>query len=73
MRDVLGSDVGAIRIAFPKVPVKNSQGVTGSSDDANVVTQGVGELSVGATIHALRGIKGTSIIHADQQVLGGAL
>ena len=72
-RDVLGSDVGAIRIGFAKVPVKNGQ-ETGSPDDsANVVTQGVGELSVGATIHALRGIKGASTIPVDQQVLGGAV
>lgn len=73
-RDVLGSDVGAIRIGFAKVPVKNGQEGTGSPDDnANVVTQGVGDLSVGATIHALRGIKGASTIPVDQQVLGGAV
>jgi protein JSN1 len=73
-RDVLGSDVGAIRIGFAKVPVKNGQeGGTGSPEDANVVTQGVGDLSVGATIHALRGIKGASTIPVDQQVLGGAV
>lgn len=73
-RDVLGSDVGAIRIGFAKVPVKNGQEGTGSPDDnANAVTQGVGDLSVGATIHALRGIKGASTIPVDQQVLGGAV
>ena len=73
-RDVLGSDVGAIRIGFAKVPVKNGQEGTGSPDDnANVVTQGVGDLSVGATIHALRGIKGASTIPVDQQVLSGAV
>ncbi|KAH0830523.1 hypothetical protein J3R83DRAFT_1975 [Lanmaoa asiatica] len=56
-RDVLGSDVGAIRIGFAKVPVKN----------------GIGDLSVGATIHALRSVKGASTIPADQQVLGGTV
>ncbi|KAF8163009.1 hypothetical protein B0H34DRAFT_787453 [Crassisporium funariophilum] len=73
-RDVLGSDVGAIRIGFAKVPVKNGQEGTGSPEEnANVVAQGVGDLSVGATIHALRGIKGASTIPVDQQVLGGAV
>lgn len=32
---------------------------------------GIGDLSVGATIHALRSVKGASTIPADQQVLGG--
>lgn len=35
--------------------------------------QGVGDLSVGATIHALRSVKGASTVPADQQVLGGAV
>lgn len=35
------------------------------------IAQGVGDLSVGATIHALRTVKGASTIPADQQVLGG--
>ncbi|PPR01218.1 hypothetical protein CVT24_006045 [Panaeolus cyanescens] len=73
-RDVLGSDVGAIRIGFAKVPVKNGQETNGNGEEnVNVVPQGVGEMSVGATIHALRGIKGASTIPADQQVLGGAV
>ncbi|KAF8168733.1 hypothetical protein BJ912DRAFT_1067584, partial [Pholiota molesta] len=74
-RDVLGSDVGAIRIGFAKVPVKNGQEGTGSPDEnsTSVVAQGVGDLSVGATIHALRSIKGASTIPAEQQVLGGAV
>ncbi|KAG6813626.1 hypothetical protein H0H92_009243 [Tricholoma furcatifolium] len=73
-RDVLGSDVGAIRIGFAKVPVKNGQeGAGGPEENANVVVQGVGNLSVGATIHALRSVKGASTIPADQQVLGGAV
>ena len=71
-RDVLGSDVGAIRIGFAKVPVKNGQeGVPEENSHVNV--QGVGELSVGATIQALRTVKGASTIPADQQVLGGAV
>ena len=70
----MGSDVGAIRIGFAKVPVKNGQdGGTGSEENANVVVQGVGDLSVGATIHALRAVKGASTVPADQQVLGGAV
>lgn len=72
-RDVLGSDVGAIRIGFAKVPVKNGQDGTGAEENANVVVQGVGDLSVGATIHALRAVKGASTVPADQQVLGGAV
>ncbi|KXN87751.1 Pumilio domain-containing protein C56F2.08c [Leucoagaricus sp. SymC.cos] len=73
-RDVLGSDVGAIRIGFAKVPVKNGQeGAGGPEESSSVVVQGVGDLSVGATIHALRNVKGASTIPADQQVLGGAV
>lgn len=73
-RDVLGSDVGAIRIGFAKVPVKNGQDGSGGQDEgANVNVQGVGDLSVGATIHALRNIKGASTIPVDQQVLSGSL
>ncbi|KAJ8475417.1 hypothetical protein ONZ51_g6577 [Trametes cubensis] len=73
-RDVLGSDVGAIRIGFAKVPVKNGQDGSGGQDEGtNVNVQGVGDLSVGATIHALRNIKGASTIAVDQQVLSGSL
>ncbi|KAH6918888.1 pumilio/RRM domain-containing protein [Coprinopsis sp. MPI-PUGE-AT-0042] len=72
-RDVLGSDVGAIRIGFAKVPTKNGNDGSANDDNANVAVQGVGDLSVGATIHALRGIKGASTIPSDQQVLGGAV
>ncbi|KAH7916035.1 hypothetical protein BJ138DRAFT_1053629 [Hygrophoropsis aurantiaca] len=71
-RDVLGSDVGAIRIGFAKVPVKNGQeGNNGPDESPSVTVQGIGDLSVGATIHALRSVKGASTIPADQQVLGG--
>jgi protein JSN1 len=35
--------------------------------------QGVGDLTVGATIHALRSVKGASTIPPDQQVLGGSI
>jgi protein JSN1 len=72
-RDVLGSDVGAIRIGFAKVPTKNGNDGSANDDNANIAVQGVGDLSVGATIHALRGIKGASTIPSDQQVLGGAV
>lgn len=73
-RDVLGSDVGAIRIGFAKVPVKNGQEGSGAPDDSpSVAVQGIGDLSVGATIHALRSVKGASTIPADQQVLGGTV
>ncbi|KAI0062381.1 hypothetical protein BV25DRAFT_680875 [Artomyces pyxidatus] len=72
-RDVLGSDVGAIRIGFAKVPVKNGQeGATGE-EAPSLNVQGVGDLSVGATIHALRSVKGASTIPVDQQVLGGTV
>lgn len=71
-RDVLGSDVGAIRIGFAKVPVKNGQdSVPGQEEAPSFNVQGVGDLSVGATIHALRSVKGASTIPVDQQVLGG--
>ncbi|KDQ59430.1 hypothetical protein JAAARDRAFT_620822 [Jaapia argillacea MUCL 33604] len=73
-RDVLGSDVGAIRIGFAKVPVKNGQdGAGGQEEAASLNVQGVGDMSVGATIHALRGVKGAATIPADQQVLSGTL
>lgn len=73
-RDVLGSDVGAIRIGFAKVPVKNGQEGSGAPDESpSVAVQGAGDLSVGATIHALRSVKGASTIPADQQVLGGQI
>ena len=73
-RDMLGSDVGAIRIGFAKVPVKNGQDANGGQDEAaSVSVQGVGDLSVGATIHALRNIKGASTIPVDQQVLSASL
>jgi len=73
-RDVLGSDVGAIRIGFAKVPVKNGQeGTSGPEESSSIVVQGAGDLSVGATIHALRNVKGASTIPADQQVLGGTI
>ena len=54
------------------MPVKNGQ--EGNQDESvtpNV--QGVGDLSVGATIHALRSVKGASTIPVDQQVLSGAV
>ncbi len=72
-RDVLGSDVGAIRIGFAKVPVKNGQEGGGPDDNGCVTVQGVGDLSVNATIQALRMVKGASTIPADQQVLSGAV
>ncbi|KAF8634349.1 hypothetical protein AX15_000961 [Amanita polypyramis BW_CC] len=72
-RDVLGSDVGAVRIGFAKVPVKSGQDVGVGLDENSNVPQGVGDLSVGATIHALRTVKGASTLPADQQVLGGAV
>ncbi|KAF5376546.1 hypothetical protein D9757_008311 [Collybiopsis confluens] len=72
-RDVLGSDVGAIRIGFAKVPVKNGQEGTGTDETNPGPVQGVGDLSVGATIHALRAVKGASTIPAEQQVLSGAV
>lgn len=72
-RDVLGSDVGAIRIGFAKVPVKNGSEGAAENEPTTVNVQGVGDLSVGATIHALRNVKGASTIPADQQVLNGTL
>ena len=72
-RDVLGSDVGAIRIGFAKVPTKGNPEGPATETEIPVNVQGVGDLSVGATIHALRGIKGASTIPVDQQVLSGSL
>jgi protein JSN1 len=72
-RDILGSDVGAIRIGFAKVPVKNGQETANGEEAPNPVAVGVGELSVGATIHALRSVKGATTIPAEQQVLGGGV
>ena len=70
-RDVLGSDVGAIRIGFAKVPVKGGQEGAVQDENAALNVQGIGDLSVGATIHALRNVKGASTIPVDQQVLSG--
>jgi protein JSN1 len=53
--------------------VKNSQEGTAGGDENPSVVQGLGDLSVGATIHVLRSVKGASTIPADQQVLGGAV
>lgn len=72
-RDVLGSDVGAIRIGFAKVPTKGNPEGPVTETEVPVNVQGVGDLSVGATIHALRGIKGACTIPVDQQVLSGSL
>lgn len=72
-RDVLGSDVGAIRIGFAKVPTKGGTDGNPTPEEAAVNVQGIGDLSVGATIHALRSIKGASTIPVDQQVLSGTL
>jgi protein JSN1 len=90
-RDVLGSDVGAIRIGFARVPTKNGSASDSAGDELTSPTgmpigisplsatvgglgvQGVGELSVGATIHALRSVKGATAVPADQQVLGGSV
>ena len=72
-RDVLGSDVGAIRIGFARVPVKNGGDTPSGEEGTGVGILGVGDLTLGATIHALRSIKGASTIPADQQVLGGAV
>lgn len=72
-RDVLGSDVGAIRIGFAKVPTKGNPEGPATETEVPVSIQGVGELSVGATIHALRNIKGAGTIPVDQQVLSGSL
>jgi protein JSN1 len=71
---VLGSDVGAIRIGYARVPVKSGPGDGTNGTDAPAVgVQGIGDLSVGATIYALRSVKGATTIPADQQVLGGAV
>ncbi|KAG9017142.1 hypothetical protein FRB90_001617 [Tulasnella sp. 427] len=76
-RDVLGSDVGAIRIGYARVPVKNTTGPDGqpvaTDDGTKVSVPGGRDLTVGATIHALRSVKGASNLSADQQVLGGAV
>lgn len=78
-RDILGPEVGAIRIGFARVPVK---AVPGSSPDDSAMTSNLaiasnlasmGDMSVGASIHALRQIKGAGSVPADQQVLGGSI
>ncbi|KIY67711.1 hypothetical protein CYLTODRAFT_422292 [Cylindrobasidium torrendii FP15055 ss-10] len=70
-RDVLGSDVGAIRIGFAKVPVKNQEGT--ADETAAVSVQGIGDLTVNGTIQALQRVKGASTIPSDQQVLSGVV
>lgn len=48
-------------------------GTSTTDEGMGIGVQGVGDLSVGATIHALRSVKGATAIPADQQVLGGAV
>ena len=48
-----------------------SEGAGGQEEATAINVQGVGDLSVGATIQALRNVKGATTIPADQQVLGG--
>lgn len=58
--------------ASARVPVK----AVGAAPDGSVPAlagTGIADLSVGASIHALRQIKGASDIPADQQVLGGSI
>lgn len=77
-RDVLGSDVGAVRIGYARVPNKSTVGPDGQpvpADDAsaNVSIPGGHDASLGAVLHGLRTVKGASSIPVDQQVLGGAV
>jgi hypothetical protein len=53
------------------VPVKNAP--ENQEEGAAPAVQGVGDLSVGATIHALRCVKGATAIPTDQQVLSGGV
>ena len=50
-----------------------SEGTSGQDEASGLNVQGVGDLSVGATIHALRNIKGATTIPVNQQVLSGAV
>ncbi|KAL7416118.1 hypothetical protein BDY24DRAFT_413024 [Mrakia frigida] len=68
--DILGPEVGAIRIGFARVPSKTAP--NGVPFEASGMP-GIADLSVGASIHALRQIKGVSDVPADQQVLGGSI
>jgi protein JSN1 len=72
-REVLGSDVGAIRIEFAKAIMRNGQDGVPGQEAPSLNVHGVGDLSVGATIHALRSVKGASTVPVDQQVLGGTV
>lgn len=53
--------------------MKNGSDGNNDQEDIASMVQGVGDLSVGATIHALRNVKGASAIPVDQQVLSGAI
>ncbi|KAG8967296.1 hypothetical protein FRC03_010235 [Tulasnella sp. 419] len=73
-RDVLGSDVGAIRIGYARVPVKNGADAQSFADEnASLGIPGAPELTVGDAIQALQGVKGASTIPVDQQIVGGAV
>ncbi|CAE6432012.1 unnamed protein product [Rhizoctonia solani] len=75
----------AVRIGFgkadsaPATPPMGAQGQflrrsgDGVDEGMGAGVQGVGDLTVGATIHALRTVKGAATIPADQQVLGGSI
>ncbi|KZT54566.1 hypothetical protein CALCODRAFT_499618 [Calocera cornea HHB12733] len=77
-RDVLGSDVGAIRIGFARVPTKGAATPTGLenvTEESGYISgpSGVGDMTIGAAIHALRNIKGATSVPTDQQILGGSV
>ncbi|PWN50480.1 hypothetical protein IE53DRAFT_368869 [Violaceomyces palustris] len=62
-RDVLGSEVGAVRIGFAKVPVKNVEGLP--ADHATP--------EFAAAVDALASLRGAGPVSAEQQALGGNL
>lgn len=63
-RDVLGSEVGAVRIGFAKVPVKNAdEGFPGDPSTAGFA----------AAVDVLGQMKGASTISGEQQALSGNL
>lgn len=67
-REILGAEVGAVRIGFAKVPTKI---VNAPYIDPSVAQNGIGSSS--ATYHALQQLHGASGIPVDRQIADGSV
>ncbi|ORY61951.1 hypothetical protein BCR35DRAFT_334920 [Leucosporidium creatinivorum] len=74
-REILGAEVGAVRIGFAKVPTKIINGPFGDSTNTTLngapPSNGIGSLP--ATYHALQQLNGVGGVSVERQVADGAL